>query len=182
MSRWLQAIASMAATSKLAVICVFFGWFFMNTLVVSLGSLQHGVRFFEMSALIADPTRLFFDGDAPFQRSLFGLLCLLCLAATVLPYWVRHRQTWLAYLAPLLLMVATMLTLYWRTSGQWFASPDDAKSLTSNIVHFANDLVHRGADLVARHVAVGAGSYLALIGAVVLFVQGVRGYRDSHAP
>jgi hypothetical protein len=73
-----------------------------------------------------------------------------------------------------------MLTLYWRTSGQLFAPPDDPKSMTAGIINFANDLVHRGADIVSRHVSVGAGTYLALIGAVVLFVQGVRRYRDSQ--
>jgi hypothetical protein len=179
-ARLAEAVGALEATSKLAVVCVFFGWFCMNTLVVSLGSLQHGVRFFDMSALIADPTRLFFDGDTPVHRFLFGLSCLASLAVTVLPHLVKARHAWLAYLAPLLLMVGTMLTLYWRTSGQLFAPPDDPKSMTAGIINFANDLVHRGADIVSRHVSVGAGTYLALIGAVVLFVQGVRRYRDSQ--
>jgi len=178
--RAVHAVAALEGSSKLAVVCVLFGWFFMNTLVVTLGSLQHGVRFFDMSAVIADPSRLFFDVDTPFHRICFCLTCLLCLSAPLAPHLVKKRSAWLGYLAPLALILVCGALLYSRSSGDFFAAPTEAKSVSGNFIRFANNLVHHGGDLVTRHIAVGAGGYLALIGSLVLAVRGVRGLR--HAP
>jgi hypothetical protein len=202
--RVIGAFGDVDGTGKLAMVCVVFGWFFMNTLVVNLGSLEHGVRFFDMSAVIADPTRLFFGVDASFHRGLFGLLCLICVAAPLAPHVllpellkpdllerdplepdglkspVLNRKTvWLFYLAPLALMVACGALLYARSSGEFFAAPPDPKSMSASIMHFANDLVRRGSDLVSRHISVGAGGYLGFIGSVVLAVQGLRRFRHA---
>ena len=174
LGRVVRGLAALDASSKIAIVCVVFGWFFTNTFVVSLGSLEHGVRFFDTSAVIADPTRLFFDGDTPFHRVFFVLMCLACLIAPLAPHFMKTQTAWLGYLAPLALILACGALLYWRTSGELFAPPSDPKSLSSNLIHFANDLVHRGSDLVSRHVSIGAGSYLSLFGSAVLAVQGVR--------
>ena len=175
--RLLRAVAALELSSRLAIVCVFFGWFFMNTFVVSLGSLAHGVRFFDLSAVIADPTRLFFDADTPVHRTLFGAVCIACLLAPLAPHLHRVRAAWVGFLLPLALILLCGALLYWRTSGELFASPSDARSLGGDFLHMANDLVRHGSDLVARHVVLGAGSYLALIGAVVLAFQGARGLR-----
>jgi hypothetical protein len=175
--RALRALRQLDGSSKLAIVCVIFGWFFMNTLVVTLGSLQHGVRFFDMSAVIADPTRLFFDLNTPFHRTFFSLICLVCVSAPLAPHVVNRRSAWLGYLAPLALLLLCGVFLYSRTSGEFFAAPSETRSLSGSFIRFANDLVHHGSDLVSRHIAIGAGGYLALIGSVVLAIQGVRRYR-----
>jgi hypothetical protein len=180
LGRAMRALAKLEGSSKLAMVCVVFGWFFMNTLVVSLGSLQHGVRFFDMAAVIADPTRLFFGVDSALQRIVFGVICLLCLAAPLLPQVGKKRSAWLVYLAPLTLMSVCAVLLYERSSGEFFAPPSDTRALSASLIRFANDLVSHGGDLVARHISVGAGAYLALIGCAVLAAQGVRRYR-RHA-
>jgi hypothetical protein len=172
-----RAFAELDGSSKLAMVCVVFGWFFMNTLVVSLGSLQHGVRFFDMSAVIADPSRLFFDVDTPFHRTFFGLVCLTCLLAPLAPHFVKRRIAWGGYLAPLALILVCAVMLYSRTSGEFFTAPPDARSTSGSFIRFANNWVHHGGDLVARHVSIGAGGYLALIGSIVLTVPGVRRFR-----
>jgi hypothetical protein len=175
--RLVRAYAALDGASKLAIVCVVFGWFFSNTLVVNLGSLQHGVRFFDMAAVIADPMRLFFGVDNSLQRVLFGVICLLCLMAPALPHVAKQRSMWLAYLAPLALMVLCGGLLYTKTSGELFAAPGNTRVLGTGILRFANDLVRHGSDLVARRVSIGAGGYLALIGSAVLAVQGIRQYR-----
>jgi len=180
LGRGVHAISELEASSKLALVCVAIGWFFMNTLVASLGSLQHGVRFFDMSAIIADPTRLFFGVNAPFHRILFGLICLACLLAPLAPHlelapYLRQKKSlWLCYAVPLALMVVCGVLLYVRTSGDFFADPN---SMTGSLMHFANDLVRRGSDMVSRHIAVGSGAYLAFLGSAVLATQGVRRFR-----
>jgi hypothetical protein len=182
LARLLRAVAALDGSSKLAMVCLLFGWFFMNTFVVSLGSLQHGVRFFDLSAVIADPTRMFFDGDTPGHRVGFGLVCVACLFAPLASHLVKGRHAWLGYVLPLALILVCGVLLYWRTSGELFTPPEDAKSWSGSLIHFANDLVHRGTDLVSRHVAIGAGSYLSFIGGAVLAVQGVRlAARERHA-
>jgi hypothetical protein len=40
--------------------------------------------------------------------------------------------------------------------------------------------VHRGGDLVARHVAVGFGGYLAALSSVALAIQGMRRFHSHH--
>lgn len=177
-ARAVRAVMLLDASTKLAMVCLVFGWFFMNTLVVSLGSLEHGVRFFDMSAVIADPTRLFFGIDTSAQRILFGFLCVACVLAPVAPQLWKNRLAWLAYTVPLALIVFSGLLLYSRTSGEFFVAPGDANSVSAHVIQFANDLARRGSNLVAKHVAIGAGGYLAFIGGVVLAAQGIRRFRE----
>jgi len=180
--RALRAIVQLEASSKLALVCVVFGWFFTNTLVVNLGSLQHGIQFFDMGAVIADPTRLFFGIDTSMQRVLFGMVCLVCVFAPITPQLSANRLSWLASSAPLALILVCGLILYSRTSGEFFAHPGDAKSVSGTLIHFANDLARRGSGVVSRHISIGAGGYLAFLGSVVLAVQGIRRFRRSVIP
>ena len=169
-----RALAKLDASSKLAIVCVAAGWFFIDTLVVSLGSLQHGVRFFDMSAVIADPARLFFGVDSALQRLLFGLICLFCLAAPLAPHLVKNRLARLAYLAPLALIVVCGALLYSRTPGEFFATPSNPNAANGGFIGFANDLVHQGSGLAFKHISISAGGYLALVGSIVLAVHGIR--------
>jgi len=175
-----RAAWTLDASSKIAIASLIVGWFFMSTLTVSFGSLQHGVRFFDMSAVIADPTRLFFGIDSLLQRVLFGLICIACLGGPLLPQIIQRRAAWLGYLAPLVLMVLCGAILFSKTSGEFFSTPSNAGSVTGSFIRFANDLVNRGGGLVAKHISVGAGGYLALIASVFLAVHGLRRYRQSQ--
>lgn len=180
-SRLWHALARLELSSKLAMLCIFFGWFFMNTLEVSVGSLLHGVRFLDMSAVIADPTRMFFGGDTPGHHIVFALTCLACLSAPLVAHLMKTRAGWLGHLAPLALMVTCGGLLYWRTSGELIVAPEDTASLTGSLLHLASSLAHRGTDLVARHVSIAAGSYLAVIGCLVLAFQGAQHVVRSDA-
>ncbi|MEA3142101.1 MAG: hypothetical protein QOK23_4270 [Gammaproteobacteria bacterium] len=181
-SRLIQASDQLETASKLALLCVFIGWFMTDTLVVTLGSLQHGVRFFDMSAVIADPTRLFFGIQGSFQRILFGLVCILSLSAAALPYLRRERAAWLAYLAPLVLMLICGVLLYSRTSSEFFGSPTDASVVGSDLIRFANKFARQGSGLVARHISMGVGGYLAFVASLVLALRGIRHYRHPQPP
>jgi hypothetical protein len=179
--RLLRAALALETSSKLAIVCCFFGWFLMSTLVVSLGSLEHGVRFYDLAAVIGDPTRLFFGVDSTFQRVAFGFLCLLGLLAPLAPHVVKNRAAWLAYLAPLVLMILCGVLLYSRNSGEFFATTNDGQLVSDSLMRLANNLVRRSTVVVSRHVSVGAGGYLAMIGSVVLGIQGVLRFRQTHA-
>jgi hypothetical protein len=178
-ARLLQAAGQIDLSSKIAIACVFFGWFLVDTLVVMLGSLQHGVRFFDMSAVIADPSRMFFGLQGSLHRMFFIPLCVICLCAPLLPHVRRTKVLWLSYAAPLALMVTCGVLLFSRTSRDFIAAPSNAGRVGGNLIQFANDLVHRGGDLVARHVSIGVGGYLALAASIVLALQGVRRLRRT---
>jgi len=156
LSRLTQAAAQLETASKFALLCIFLSWFFLDTLVVTIGSLQLGVRFADISGVIADPTRLFFGIQGSSHRVMFSMVCMLCLLAPLLPHMRRKRVNWLAYLAPLALMVVCGALLYSRTSGE-----------------------RQGTGLVAGHVAVGFGGYLALVAALVLALRGARHFRNA---
>jgi hypothetical protein len=178
-ARLLKAASQTELASKLAIVCVFFGWFLVDTLVVTLGSLQHGVRFYDMWAVIADPSRMFFGLQASLHRTLFIPLCMVCILAPLLPHLRSVRVLWLSYCAPLALMVICAVLLYWQTSGEFIAAPGNAGRVGGNLIQFANDLVHHGGDLVARHISIGVGGYVSLIASVVLALRGVRRFRSS---
>jgi len=158
-ARMRRAAGQLETSSKWAIACIVVGWFFTDTLVASLASLHRGIRFFYLPAVIADPTRMFFA----------------CVLAPVAAHLSTHRFARLGYLSPLLLIVLCGALLYSKTSGDFFASPSD-NGIGTSVVHLANRLVARGSDLASRHVAIGAGGYLAAIASVVLAVQGIRGY------
>jgi hypothetical protein len=173
-ARVFSAAVEMPVNAKFALICVFFAWFFLDTLVVSLGSVKHGVRFFDAGAVIADPTRMFFSIDTTFGVLLFTVLCLACLLAPLAPHLWRNRVAWLGYLAPLVLIVACGLLLYSKTSGEILATPADVNGLKGSVLNLANKILQRGSDLVSRHIAVGAGGYVAMLGSLVLAYFGVQ--------
>jgi hypothetical protein len=164
-----------------ALFCIFLSWFFIDTFTVTLGSLQHGVRFYDVPAVIADPTRMFFGTATTFRTILFGALCVFCLLLPIAVYWRGERWTWFTLCAPLILMLVCGLLLYSRTSGEFFATPTNAVGVSGNLIHFANGLVHRGSGAVARHVNIGAGGYAAFVASLVLAISGVRGFKKQAA-
>jgi hypothetical protein len=171
-----RAFAQMDSFAKLALLCVLGGWFFMDTLVVRLGSLQDDVRFFDMWAVIADPARLFFGVDSPIQRICFGLICLVCLAAPLVSHTLKWRFAWIGYWAPFVLMVVCVLLLRSRASAEFLASSSDPRLVSGSFIRFADELARQGG-LVSRHITVAAGGYIALIGSAVLAVSGTHRFR-----
>lgn len=170
--------------SLIALLCIFLSWFFIDTFTVTLGSLQHGVRFYDLPAVIADPTRMFFGSAVTLRTFLFGSVCVGCLLLPLAVYGRAGRWIWLALLSPLALTLLCGALLYYRTSGEFFAMPAEPAGMTGNLIHFANGLVHRGSGAVARHVSIGIGGYLGFAAALLLAVSGVRGFRrhSAHAP
>jgi hypothetical protein len=169
-----RATGQLGVVTVLAMLCVFIGWFFTDTVVASMGPLVHTVRFFSCADAIANPLRLFTGSDVTNATIAFSVLCIACILAPLLPHWAGNRALWPAYCAPLLLIIIIGLILYFRASHDLFATPDDADAVSRDLVRLANDLVNKGGQLVARHVAIGLGGYLGVIGSVVLAFWGFR--------
>jgi hypothetical protein len=180
--RLTDAAGDLDTLSKIALVCLVIAWFFADTLVVALGSIKSGVRFYDISAVIGDPSRLFFSIDTTFSVVAFGGLCIACVLLPLTPHFFRGRFTWFAYCAPLALIVTCAVLLYSRASSEFFTSPALPSGIGSKVVHFANSLVQHGGGLVARHVAVGLGGYLGTLCGLVLAIQGFRRFHTHHHP
>jgi hypothetical protein len=180
-ARLAAAASHVEVASKIAIACILLSWFFLDTLVVTLGSLQHGVRFFDLSAVIADPSRMFFGFNGWAHRAAFGVLCLVCLGAPILPHLRSGRGLWLAYAAPLVLMGFCAALLFWRTSGQFVAAPSDANQMAGTVVEYATDLVRHSSTAMTRHVSIGTGGYLGLVASLVLALRGARQFRSGSS-
>jgi hypothetical protein len=176
---WLRALSRLEPLTWLALICIVAGWFFLHTLVVTAGPWHRAVHFYELAAIVANPMRLFLGINRAQLPAIiaFTVLCLAALCTPLAPYLTRVREAWLAYVTPLALMLICGAWLYARTSGDVFNTAADTGTLTSDVVHFANDLFHRASQPVARRVSIGAGSYVAFIGCLALAWYGIRRYR-----
>jgi hypothetical protein len=174
--------ARIPAFTVLAILCIVIGWFFLDTLIVALGPLRHGVRFFNIGPVIADSSRLFF-GDEIAPRSLsFAAICIIAVLAPLAAHVRTNRLAWFAYLGPLILIVICAAMLYSKGSADFLAPPSNAGNLQSELTRVANGLLNRGAGVVAKRVTVGAGAYLALLGSVVLAAQGIRRFARRPSP
>jgi hypothetical protein len=182
-NRWLEAASRLNGITWLALICLAAGWFYLDTLVVTAGPWRRAVHFYDLAAIIANPMQLFLGinhAHLP-EVIILTLVCLGVLCTPLAPYLSRSREAWLAYLAPLALMLICGGWLYARTSGDFFTTAADTGTLTSDVVRFANDLFHRGSQPIARRVSLGAGSYVAIIGCLFLAYYGIRRYRERGA-
>lgn len=179
MRRILAAAGQLDSLSQIAVACLVLGWFFTDTLVASWGSLQHGVRFFQMSAVLHDPSMMFFRIPPSATVLLFAMLCLACIAAPLLPRLTGRPRLALANFAPLLLLLTCAWLLYQRTAADFLPAPHTPDGVTAKVVGFANRLLNKGSTLVSHHISVGLGGYLAVLACVTLAVQGVRQLRGG---
>jgi len=154
---------------------------FPRHLGVSLGSLRHGVRFFDI--LRPSPTRrvFFFGVEGSMQRILFGMVCVACLLSPLLPQWRPSRGAWLASLAPLALMVICGALLYSKTSAEFFSTPADANSLAAVSPAWPMTWCIEAAAWSPSTCRSARGGYLGFAGSLLAAVQGLRQFRRQAA-
>jgi hypothetical protein len=158
-----------------AVGLVFIGWFLLDTLTTSIGSLGLEFHFFDMAAIIDQPARLFTGtGSAGFLTIGFGVLSLAVLASTLAPYASGGRLARLARLAPLLLMLLVGGILYHETSQDTFKAALNASDVTNALVNLANVMARHSVGYATRHIGIGAGAWVASVGALFLAYTGLR--------
>jgi hypothetical protein len=168
-------------TVLLPVACVACGWFLMASLTTDLGVIQRQFRFYDVLMLMRSPGRIasgaYGDG-ATLDAGLFGGLCALAVLAALAPLVSRRKVAWLGCVAPFALMALCGAILYHGLSQDLIADNGTFGDTGSRFIHFANSLVSRAGNAVARQVHVGAGGYLSGIASGVLAVRGLRGYRQ----
>jgi hypothetical protein len=158
---------------------IFIGWFVLDALKTTLGSVGFEFHFYEMAAIIANPVRLEIGiGDGA------GIITIpfsiLCLALVIAPTFVPNRYATAARFAPLALMLVCGGILYHIAQQDFFIAPRNASDITNSLVQLANSITGHIGDLVARHIGVGIGSWVASAGALLLAYTAVR--KSGRAP
>jgi hypothetical protein len=152
---------------------IFIGWFVLDTLRTSLGSMGFDFHFYEMAAIIANPLRLEVGiGDS--ARLITIPFSILCLALILAPAVVPSRFTTAARFAPLVLMLVCGALLYHSAQQDTFAVARGANGITTSVVQLVNAVSRHTSDLLTRNIGLGAGSWLAGAGALLLAYSAIR--------
>jgi hypothetical protein len=164
-----------------SLLLIFIGWFLLDTVTTSVGSVSLEFHFYEIAALIARPLRLLFGlGDGANLVTIpFALLCLALLLAPLVPAIGSGPLSPAVRLAPLVLMIGCGAILYHETQQDTFTTARAAGDVANSLVGLANSLAHSAAQLVGRHISVGAGAWLAGAGALLLAFGGTG--KADHA-
>jgi hypothetical protein len=177
----LELLRKVDRQTWIALVCLAVGWFFLATLVTTIGSVKQKYHFFDMLTVMLNPAWLLYGlgSSHPMESVAFGLLNLVVLVLPIVPFIVRKRSASLLSVAPLVLMLLSGYALYKRTSGPYFAATERGGHWTNALVNFGNALAEGVGDAVARHISVGLGAYLALLAALFLAVKGLRTFRAA---
>ena len=176
-----QLLRQVDRQTWIALVCLAVGWFFLATLVTTVGPVEQKYHFFDMLTVMLNPAWLLYGmgSSHPLESVAFGLLDLVVLILPIVPFVVRKRSAWLLSMAPLALMLLSGYALYKRTSGPYFAATERGGRWAHALVNFSNAVAEGVGDAAARHISVGLGSYLALLAALFLAVKGLRTFRAA---
>ena len=165
----------------IALVCLAVGWFFLATVVTTLGPLQQKYHFFDMLTVMLNPAWLLYGmgSSHPLEAVAFGLLDLAFLVLPLVPYRVNKRSAWLLSTAPLFLILLCGVELYEKTSGPYFEATQRGGSWTHALVDFGNGVAQGVGDTAARHISMGLGAYLALGASLFLAIKGLRVFRAT---
>jgi hypothetical protein len=174
-----QLLRQVDRQTWIAVICLVVGWFFMATVVTTVGPVQQKYHFFDMLTVMLNPSWLLYGmgSSHPLEAIAFGLLDLAVIVLPIVPFIVKKRSAWLLCLAPLALMLLCGFELYEKTAGPYFEATQRAGSFAQGLVRFGNSVALGAGNLVARHISVGLGAYLSLLASLFLAVKGLRTFR-----
>jgi hypothetical protein len=159
----------------IAVACLVLGWFWLDTLAATFGPIRHTVHFYDLPVVMRDPRWLLTGlSDAyPLIRVVFGLVCLVVITAPLLPRLGFPHVPYLLSSAPLLLMLLCGIVLYVKSSTTQIEATDSLGRIGGYIAKWANGATQWTGDVVARHIAIGAGGYLSFAASGFLAVRGV---------
>ena len=158
----------------IAVACLVIGWFGLNTLVATFGPIQHIAHFYDLPVIMKDPRRLLTGvGDLDILvRMVFGLVCVAVALAPFAAQLAKVRTPSLFSSAPLLLMLVCGIVLYVRSSTAHIEAPESMGRIGALVSRWANGAMSWSGDVVARHIALGAGGYVSFAASIYLAVKG----------
>jgi len=167
--------AKIDSLTWLAVACVLLGWFILNTLVATFGPVVHTARFYDLPVVMHDPRWLVngVEEAFPMAKAAFGFVCLAAVSAPLLARLGAPRVPYLLSAAPFLLMLLCGIVLYVKSSSIQIDATAGLGRIGGYLAKWANGAANWSGDVVARHIAIGAGGYLSFLASGFLAVRGV---------
>ena len=178
-----QPKVQLEPSEVIALGCLLLGWFVMNTLVTDLGAVQQTFRFYNVWTMLRDPARLatgMTGGDRAVSLG-FAVICLATATAILVPFRLRTPKSWLAYFAPLALMVVCAAVLWSESATNAFSDGGRYGSTGSHIIQFANSLVNRASASFAKRISLGFGAYLSFAASLFLAWRGLVRLRQEES-
>ena len=159
----------------IGILVIAIGWFGMATLTADFALVQHNPRFYELWAVINDPLGALsgMNRSQDFLTFGFALVCVVALAASLAPVVWPRRIAWFAYLIPLLVMAYSLYALYAKTSTTYVAVDDSVHTLNAYIARITQSAMNRAGEASSKRISIGAGTYVALLGSVLLAARGI---------
>jgi len=160
-----------------AIAALLLGWFYFSyfSMAVGVGG-RLGVTFY--GALKFLNIRGIQDLVSGGSAGIYGLLCLLCCGAVLLPWLWRDRRANYAMLAPLVFMLLASFLIHHKFSGQMsdlqssasqFGPAGDPR-MRQFAAQFANSMVVQ----LRNSISLGFGAYLSLAACLYLAWRGTR--------
>jgi hypothetical protein len=168
-----------------AVACVAWGWFFMNSLITDYGVVQLQFRFYNVLTLMHAPGSIATgaSGDrARIEGWLFGTVCVAALLAALAPALSSRRTAWLGCVAPFALMALSGAVLYHSFSQELLDNSGMLGDSGLRLSRYANELANRLGAQISRQIHVGLGGYLSLAASAYLAIRGLRSYQRAPQP
>jgi hypothetical protein len=168
----------------IALACLLLGWFSLNTVVATLGPIQHGARFFDLAVAMRNPGALFTGvaGDRSVGTVIFGAFCLGIAALPLYARLATVRYPRLLSCAPLLLILLCCIVLYVKASTTHLQATGSMGRVGDYLARWYNSASDWAGDLAVRHIAIGLGGYLSFYASIWLALAGLRDFRVLAPP
>ncbi|XYJ10890.1 hypothetical protein ACSUZJ_02600 [Telluria sp. B2] len=158
----------------MAIIAIGWIWLPAVTVQIMAGMAQSATMFDVLRMVNAGASLQDFGRDG--SAGIYGLLCILAMAAPALPALWKHRLAPLGYFAPLAFLAAVALGIYVKMNAMASAASEQMRSFGGSQM---GDVIGAMMKQVMQAVSVGFGAYVSLIAALYLAWIGLRAVRQS---
>ncbi|XLZ68779.1 hypothetical protein ABT364_19825 [Massilia sp. SR12] len=162
-----------------AMLAIFVSWLWLPAISVTImAGMQQSATLFDVLRLANMGASLESFGQLGGGSSgLYGVLCVLAMAAPLLPVFSRHKYAALGYCAPLAFLVLTGLGIYLKMHQMASAARDSMRAFGGRGMEDVADAMMQR---VSQVVSLGFGTYLSLAAAAYLAYLGVRALKQKR--
>ena len=157
----------------MAIVAISWIWLPAVTVQIMAGMAQSATMFDVLRMVNAGASLQDFGRGG--SAGIYGLLCILAMAAPALPALWKHRLAPLGYFAPLAFLAAVGLGIYMKMNAMANAATEQMGSLAGSGM---GDIVGAMMKQVMQAVSVGFGIYVSLAAALYLAWIGLRALRQ----
>ena len=166
-----------------AMVAVLLGWFFLSAVSVDFMGQRGSATFYDFLGVLNDPER---GGPALLEgrsagAGFYGFIAIVALFAPLLPHFIKSRQLWLAYCAPVAWMVLASVIGWWKIRSAMSEGMGGGSDFGGfgggELQDLANNMAREFMNELWNAISIGLGAYLSLAAAIYLAFVGIRRFR-----